>query len=150
MKTTRITLLLITSILVSSPAQAQKDSKAVPQPCTVRSIFVEDLGNANEATNFRNLLKQQLAKKGFKMVEEASQADAVLTGSISVTKDDKANKASFEQAKLTKKDGTEVWDGNYHETNKKGGMFTFGEGDGPKNIAALVARNIRNKMGKCK
>src|SRR5262245_44166404 len=88
-------------------------------PCPVRRIHVGDLGASNDAVRFRGLLKQQLGRKGFKMVDQPGKADAVLTGSVSISRDEKQTTVSFERASLTTTGGTQVWSGNYHETNKK-------------------------------
>ena len=50
----------------------------------VQKIYVGDMGTADESERFRHLLEDQLTEKGFTVVDEASAADAILTGALSV------------------------------------------------------------------
>jgi hypothetical protein len=74
----------------------------------VRTIYVGDMGKADEAERFRFLLGQELEKKGFKVVERADDADAVLTGALSVrVGDDTTEARAF--VKLESRAGERLW-----------------------------------------
>ncbi|HEY6190457.1 MAG TPA: hypothetical protein VIW80_22585 [Pyrinomonadaceae bacterium] len=74
----------------------------------VQKIYVGDMGGADEADRFRLLLEEQLAKKGFRVVERAESADAILTGALSVRVfDDKSEARAF--VRLTTPGGERIW-----------------------------------------
>ena len=50
----------------------------------VHKIYVGNMGDADEADRFRLLLEDQVARKGFAVVDTAEKADAILTGALSV------------------------------------------------------------------
>ena len=55
-----------------------------PQLHQVRTIYVGNMGDADEADRFRLLLEEQVTKKGFTVVNSPEKADAILTGALSV------------------------------------------------------------------
>ena len=55
-----------------------------PRLDQVKAIYVGNMGDADEADRFRLLLEEQLARKGFAVVDAPEKADAVLTGALSV------------------------------------------------------------------
>ena len=74
----------------------------------VQKIYVGDMGVADEADRFRLLLEEQLTKKGFRVVERAENADAILTGALSVRVfDDKSEARAF--VRLTTSGGERIW-----------------------------------------
>ena len=74
----------------------------------VQKIYVGDMGGADEADRFRLLLEEQLTKKGFRVVERAENADAILTGALSVRVfDDKSEARAF--VRLTTSGGERIW-----------------------------------------
>jgi hypothetical protein len=50
----------------------------------VHTIYVGNMGDADEADRFRLLLEEQVARKGFAVVDSPEKADAILTGALSV------------------------------------------------------------------
>ena len=50
----------------------------------IHTIYVGDMGDADEADRFRLLLEEQVARKGFAVVNSPEKADAILTGALSV------------------------------------------------------------------
>ncbi|HEU4476948.1 MAG TPA: hypothetical protein VFR80_00435 [Pyrinomonadaceae bacterium] len=79
-------MLLATSLsltLFSWFAPALQDLSG-PQLHQVRTIYVGNMGDADEADRFRLLLEEQVAKKGFAVVNSPDKADAILTGALSV------------------------------------------------------------------
>jgi hypothetical protein len=74
----------------------------------VTKIYVGDMGKADEAERFRFLVGDELAKKGFKVVDRAEDADAVLTGALSVrVGDDSTEARAF--VKLESRAGERLW-----------------------------------------
>ena len=74
----------------------------------VQKIYVGDMGGADEADRFRLLLEEQLMKRGFTIVERAENADAILTGALSVRVfDDKSEARAF--VRLTTPGGERIW-----------------------------------------
>ena len=55
-----------------------------PRLHQVHSIYVGNMGDADEADRFRLLLEEQVARKGFAVVSSPEKADAILTGALSV------------------------------------------------------------------
>ena len=55
-----------------------------PRLHQVHSIYVGNMGDDDEADRFRLLLEEQVARKGFVVVNSPEKADAVLTGALSV------------------------------------------------------------------
>jgi hypothetical protein len=96
---TAITSLLLAIVLVSgfggdlcfggdiygNPEEALSQPDADQQRLSqVQKIYVGDMGTADESERFRHLLEDQLTEKGFKVVDDAANADAILTGALSV------------------------------------------------------------------
>ncbi len=69
----------------SAPAGAYAQSKR-PALHLVQKIYVEELGTSAEAARFRLLLEDQLSGKGFTVVDNPKQADAVLGGALSLAR----------------------------------------------------------------
>jgi hypothetical protein len=55
-----------------------------PRLDEVHTIYIGNMGDADEADRFRLLLEEQVARKGFAVVDSAEKADAILTGALSV------------------------------------------------------------------
>jgi hypothetical protein len=91
------TLLLASLLCLSAHASLASDGAERPrrQPALrdVRKIYVGDMGRADEAERFRFLLGEELTKRGFVVVESAQDADAVLTGALSVRVGDDSTEA---------------------------------------------------------
>lgn len=64
-------------------AEAQPDANQ-QRLSLIQKLYVGDMGTANESERFRHLLEDQLGEKGFTIVDDAAQADAILTGALSV------------------------------------------------------------------
>ena len=75
-------VLLLAATLISFASTPQDLTE--PQLHQVHSIFVGNMGDADEADRFRLLLEEQVAKKGFAVVNSPEKADAILTGALSV------------------------------------------------------------------
>jgi len=65
---------------VSADSTAQAEARLHE----VHSIYVGNMGADDEANRFRLLLEEQVAKKGFVIVDSPDKADAVLSGALSV------------------------------------------------------------------
>ena len=93
-----------TSALASGNERARK----LPDLRDVRRIHVGDMGAADEADRFRFLLEEQLRKRGFTVVGSPAEADAVLSGALSVRVfDDKSEARAF--VKLEDSAGRRLW-----------------------------------------
>jgi hypothetical protein len=55
-----------------------------PRLDQVYTIYVGNMGDADEADRFRLLVEEQVARKGFAVVNSPEKADAILTGALSV------------------------------------------------------------------
>ena len=51
----------------------------------VQKIYISELGSSDEAARFRLLLEDELSERGFTVVGGAAEADAVLSGALSVS-----------------------------------------------------------------
>lgn len=109
-----VTLLLVVSGLshASSSANAfvggHSELQTQSQFRLVRKIHVGNMGETNEAERFRLLLEEELAKKGFTIVDAPEKADAVLTGVLSVRVLDKKTQARV-YVKLITAGGERLW-----------------------------------------
>jgi hypothetical protein len=74
-------LLLIPAALTAS-ASPQAKQTALHQ---VQKIYLEEVGTSDEAARFRLLLEEKLTEKGFTVVGGPDQADAILSGALSVS-----------------------------------------------------------------
>ncbi len=92
----------------AAAASGNERARKLPDLRDVRRIYVGDMGTADEADRFRFLLEEQLTKRGFTVVPSASEADAVLTGALSVRVMDKKSEArAF--VKLEDAAGRRLW-----------------------------------------
>ncbi|MDQ3804632.1 MAG: hypothetical protein M3416_12460 [Acidobacteriota bacterium] len=74
----------------------------------VRKIYVGDMGRDDEAERFRLLLEEQLSRRGFTVVGRPEEADAVLTGALSVrVYDEKSEARVF--VRLESQSGARLW-----------------------------------------
>ena len=55
-----------------------------PRLHQVHTIHIGNMGDDDEADRFRLLLEEQVARKGFVVVNSPDKADAILTGALSV------------------------------------------------------------------
>jgi hypothetical protein len=106
------TLLLAGLLCLTASAAPAPDGAGRPrrQPALhdVHKIFVGDMGRADEAERFRFLVGEELSKQGFAVVERAEDADAVLSGALSVrVGDDNTEARAF--VKLETPAGARLW-----------------------------------------
>ena len=111
------------------------------KPCAVQKIYVDDFGNDPRHVNFRLWLEKWLKKKKFTVVNRSQDADAVLSGKLSIRSGDKDSNLSFKDAELKTANGLVVWHGNFDRTTNN----TFGWlGRGHiENGAKRIAENVR-------
>lgn len=83
----------------------------------VQRIHIGEMGKTDEAERFRLLLEEQLAKKGFTVVETPDQADAILVGvlTVRVHEEDATAQATVY---LKTKDGVKLWWGDSQPSYK--------------------------------
>jgi len=56
----------------------------LPSLQSIKRIHVGSMGNSDEAQRFRLLVEEALGKAGFDTTDDPKQADAILTGALSV------------------------------------------------------------------
>jgi len=76
-------LVLVAFALNISATSSQTHGTALH---SVQKIYVEDMGTSPEALRFRLLLEDQLSANGFTVVAKRNEADAVLTGAVSLAR----------------------------------------------------------------
>jgi hypothetical protein len=107
---TLLLIYLVSLTAVASRASGSGERQRTTQPTLrdVHKIYVGDMGRADEAERFRFLVGVELAKKGFTVVERAEEADAILTGALSVRVGDENTQArAF--VKLESRGGVRLW-----------------------------------------
>lgn len=93
-----LTVALLTGCVVL-PAQARATTGHYQETSRggrlqdVQRIYVGEMGETDEASRFRLLLEDELTKKGFTVVSSRRDADAVLTGALSVRVHDEKTRA---------------------------------------------------------
>ncbi len=130
-----VQLICLLALTLEAVAGIQK----VDSLADVHRIYVSAVGHDDETVRFRNLLEQDLAQEGFTIVEDASSADAVLSGVLSVRVLGGHSKA-YASMSLKAADGSELWSGNFKEPFWR---ITF-SGDAVK----VRARDIAKKLHK--
>jgi len=103
--TTAATLCLL---LTAAAAAGQSRPRKMGTLPSVQKIYIGDMGNADEADRFRLLLEEQLLKRGFDVVLRPEDADAVLSGALSVRTYDRKSEARV-AVRLTSPEGQVVW-----------------------------------------
>jgi hypothetical protein len=140
----KILLITACSIFLTIPARvstAALHAVAGQQPCSVQRIYVADLGNDPRHLNFRLFLEKWLAKKKFTIAARPEDADAVLTGALSISSGNKYSKLAFKDAELKSASGKTAWQGNFDITTKNA-FGWLGRGH-IENGAKRIAENIR-------
>lgn len=118
---------------------SQAGSKA--KPCPVQKITVDDFGTDPRHVNFRLFLEKWLTKKKFTVTERPDDADAILSGKLSIGSGDKHSYLIFKDAELKTADGRVVWRGNFDITSKNA-FGWLGRGH-IENGAKRIAENVR-------
>lgn len=109
--------------------------------CSVRKIYVVELGTDPRYVNFRLDLQKWLAKKKFTVVERREEADGVLTGTLLISSGTKRSRLAFTHAELKTASGEHVWRGDFDRTTKNA-FGWLGRGH-IENGAKLIAEIIR-------
>ena len=145
------TLALILCLLAGASAALASDTgneraRKLPELRDVRKIYVGDMGTADEADRFRFLLEEQLAKKGFQIVARPEEADAVLSGALSVrVMDDSTQARAF--VKLETASGQRLWARDF---GHKMIFNPFTRREPTKRRAVEVAEGLRRDWEKSK
>jgi len=104
-------LVFAAALCLAALAPACEAAQGRPQrrvAAVVEKVYVGDMGAEDEADRFRFLLEEQLTKKGFAVVRAEAEADAVLTGVLSVRVYDKKTEARV-FVRLTSRNGAQLW-----------------------------------------
>jgi hypothetical protein len=114
----------------------------------VRKIFIGDISGADvETDRFRYLLEEQLKRRGFEVVETASEADAVLSGALSVrVLDEKSEARAFVQ--LGDASGRRLWARDFG--HKKILVNPFSRQEPTKRRAEEIAKELRRDLEQSK
>ena len=104
----------------------------------VKTIYVETMGQGDEAGHYRSVLEGELRRVGFDVADRAEDADAVLSGtSSSEVHGDKA----MARATVTLKTraGRQIWSGDYVSQHA---------GQGANNTVQDTAANCAERLRK--
>ena len=110
----------------------------------VDKVYVGDMGADDEADRFRFLLEEQLTKKGFAVVRAEAEADAVLTGVLSVRVYDKKTEARV-TVRLAARDGAQLWAKDFGHKRFRVNPFSLQEPT--RRRAEEVAEAMRREFG---
>ncbi len=95
-------------LLLAAVAAGQSRPRKMETLPSVQKIYIGDMGDADEADRFRFLLEEQLLKQNFDVVLRPEDADAVLTGALSVRVYDRKSEARV-SVRLASRDGQVFW-----------------------------------------
>ena len=95
-------------LLLAAAAAGQSRPRKMETLPPVQKIYIGDMGNDDEADRFRLLLEEQLLKRNFGVVLRPEDADAVLTGALSVRVYDRKSEARV-SVRLASRDGQVLW-----------------------------------------
>lgn len=125
----------------TSFGQASSQAGINAKPCPVQKIYVSEFGTDPRYVNFRFDLEKWLAKKKFTVADKPEDADAVLSGKLSISSGKKYSYLTFKDAELNTADGQVVWSGNFDITTKNA-FGWLGRGH-IENGAKRIAENVR-------
>ena len=109
--------------------------------CSVKKIHVAEFGNDPRHVNFRLFLEKWLSKKKLTVVSRPGDADAFLTGTLSISSGNKHSNLTFADAELKTAEGERVWHGDFNLTSKNA-FGWLGRGH-IENGAKRIVENIR-------
>ena len=116
MKTLRVVALLTFVWAMFAGVSATAQSVSSPTPLhRVQKIYLDELGNTAEAERFQLLLEDKLIAKGFTIVQKAADADAILSGALSVSASTVYGGTSDVGVTIQLKslNGDRLWSGNF-------------------------------------
>jgi hypothetical protein len=122
--------------------QPQTANRFVPLE-QVKRIYLAEMGKSDDAERFRYLLNDELAAKGFTVVENEEDADATLSGIVS-TQLSKGTTHARAAVKLKSPDGRLLWQDEFGVHI----VFGFGKRDSIKLRAEDVADGLRDAVKK--
>ncbi|HEY9284374.1 MAG TPA: hypothetical protein VIP46_13040 [Pyrinomonadaceae bacterium] len=144
-----LTLCFLAGAASAATASGSGNERArkLPDLRDVRRIHVGDMGTADEADRFRFLLEEQLRKRGFTVVGSAAEADAVLSGALSVrVMDEKSEARAF--VKLEDAAGRRLWARDFG--HKQFLVNPFSRQEPTKRRAEEVAKELRRDWERSK
>lgn len=127
---------IVTLIVLALPLVAYDAPK--PALAGVEKIYVGSMGQADEAERFRLLLEQELNRVGFRVVGRAEDADAILSGVLTVRVYADTSRARATVV-LKSPDGEVLWSGDFEP------RFSF---RAPSDTVKFRAQNIAKKLQK--
>lgn len=147
--TLALTLCFLAGAATASAASGGNErARRLPEQLRdVRKIHVGDMGTADEADRFRFLLEEQLRRRGFTVVSTAQEADAVLSGALSVrVMDQKSEARAF--VKLEDAAGRRLWARDFG--HKKFLVNPLSRQEPTKRRAEEVAKELRRDWERAK
>lgn len=110
-----IMTMLVLSLLGGAATAAAGSQKTDQRKLRlVQKIYVAEVGTGDEGARFREVLRQKLAKKGFKVVETEQEADGVLSGTLSLDKIESGTSARADMV-LKSRAGERLWGSHFSE-----------------------------------
>jgi hypothetical protein len=116
--------------MVQAPGQNNQGDVTTPEktaPKTgvknlydVRKIYIDGMGKSDDSERFRLLLRENLSGKGFTIVDNPDDADALLSGSLATQLEEGTTRARA-SVYLKSQSGATLWKGNFGE------RLTFGK-----------------------
>lgn len=85
----------------------------------VRKIYIDDMGKSDDSDRFRLLLREKLSNKGFTIVDNSDDADAILKGTLATQLSQGTTKARA-SVYLKSQSGATLWNDDFGE------RFVFG------------------------
>lgn len=116
MRTLKVTVLFLGLLLISSIISANPYPQAKQTALhLMKKLYLEELGTSAEAARFRLLLEDKLLERGFTVVDKPEQADAILSGALSVSLAGIYGGGSDVgvTAQLKTPGGARLWSGNF-------------------------------------
>lgn len=151
MKRLCVLVLMAAAVCLPGPAAARAGAnetrarRSSSPLAEVRKIYVGDMGRGDEAERFRLLLEEQLARRGFTVVGRAEEADALLTGALSVrVYDEKSEARVF--VRLESPAGARLWSRDFGHKRFKVNPLSLKEPT--RRRAEEVAETLRRDWAK--
>jgi hypothetical protein len=136
---TLLVAIIVMCLLATAPSYAQPSNLG-----SIKKIYVGSMGHSDEAERFQLLLVDELGKAGFSTIDDAKDADAVLTGALSVRVYADESRARVTVV-LKTTDGVRLWGKDFEPHFKLGGS-----NDSVKLRAQDVAKALRKDIDKAK
>ncbi|HEX8145861.1 MAG TPA: hypothetical protein VF591_01560 [Pyrinomonadaceae bacterium] len=134
--------MLLLSLIGGAAAAAGSQKTDRRQLRLVQKIYVAEVGTGEEGAKFREVLRQKLAKKGFKLAETEQAADGILSGTLALDKIESGTSVKSD-VELKSPAGERLWGAHFSEKR----VSTFSLAANTKPLSSLADKVVKALHG---